>query len=52
MYQMKYKGESGGNLSNSNVYFGDTPGLQIKKGIAVNDIKIIVQGHVPNKYEV
>ncbi|XP_053390980.1 uncharacterized protein LOC128553818 [Mercenaria mercenaria] len=47
MYQVKHK-----PLEKSNVYFGDIPGLQDKGGITKEDILFILDGHVPNNYQI
>ncbi|XP_045176834.2 uncharacterized protein LOC123537242 [Mercenaria mercenaria] len=47
MYEVNHK-----LLDNSNVYFGDSPGFQDKGGITRQDVNFILDGHVPNNYQV
>jgi hypothetical protein len=51
MYQLKYQSKSG-SLQGSNVYFCDMPGIQDEGGVNEEHTKLVVEGHVPNKFKV
>ncbi|XP_060588661.1 interferon-induced protein 44-like [Ruditapes philippinarum] len=51
MYQLKFKSEPG-KTNTSNVFFCDMPGIQDKEGVKLEQAKLIVKGHVPNKFKI
>ncbi|XP_053390979.1 interferon-induced protein 44-like [Mercenaria mercenaria] len=54
IYRLKYKQklEEKNKLCSSNVFIGDLPGFQENLGIQLEDVKYVVQGHVPNRYKI
>ncbi|XP_053390725.1 interferon-induced protein 44-like, partial [Mercenaria mercenaria] len=51
LYEIKHRSETG-DLKSSHVYFGDMPGIQEDNGLDLDQVKHIVNGHVPNKYKI
>ncbi|XP_053398169.1 uncharacterized protein LOC128556629 [Mercenaria mercenaria] len=50
-YQLKVS-ENGNETQETNVYLCDMPGIHEKNGVQLNQIKCVIEGHVPSRYKV